>query len=120
AERLKHAALTVAEMQAKQRHADDVEAGDPSIAEADDPHFENVVAFWGIREVHDVLMGEIDPFCLHREVQEMINEENEDDDSAHQHGTRSVSRADGLPFSISDREGSFVLVGTLHSGPDVQ
>ena len=99
----------MAEMQAKQRHAEKIEPRHPNIVEAHDHHSENIMPLLRIDEAHKTLSSQVDVLHLRGEVQQVINHKNKNDDPAHEHRARSVTGADRLVLRVTDRARGFIL-----------
>ena len=117
AERMEHAADSVPEMQAEERHADDIEDGDDRVGETDDHHVVDVVAIFGVMQRFEVGVGEVDSLGLDGEVQEVIDDEGEDDQAADEHGSRGVAGTDRFVIAIASGARGAVFGAELDGGP---
>src|SRR5438128_1901573 len=105
---LKQRAGAVTEMEAKQTHREEVKAGDQRMREAGDHHAIDVVSAF-VLQLPEILSSEIERLHLHGEVQQMINHEPGDDQSAHQHGARGVTGGRRIPVRVWNRARCLVL-----------
>src|SRR5882724_2436153 len=119
-ERLKHAAHAVTQVQAQQPNADNVKCRNPDISEADHHHFENVVPLLRVLKGNKTLAGEIDVLHLHRVMEQVINDENENNNSAHQHRSRCVRGSRGIPIRVGDGTRRLVFDRKINGRPDVE
>src|SRR5690625_1781203 len=103
-EGLKQTCDSVTEMHRKQQHRHNVETGNPKVAETGNHHRINIGT--------TSLIDQIPVFrirYLHRKMQQMINHEKENDDTAPAHGPRGVSRLNRPITQIIPRTGTHIF-----------
>src|SRR3954464_11709824 len=96
-------------MQGEQGHSDQIKKRDEWISEANHHHLENIVAFFRIRKIHEILSGQVYILYLNREMEGDINDKCEHTQAAHERRARGIPRSHGLVLSISYRSGGSVF-----------
>src|SRR5688500_17050811 len=94
---------------------------------AHDHHAVNIVPVSRVVQIHETPAGQYDAvgdeihrWGLHREVEQMINDENENDQPAHEHRARSVTGHDHFVMLIAHRTRAPVFYGQLARRPNMQ
>jgi hypothetical protein len=120
AERLKHAVYSMAQMQAKKGHTDQIHSTNCRVRKPDDHHVVNIVAMLGIMQSPEVDMLQIHGGSLNGVMKKVIKDESENDQPAHHHGARGVTGGDRLRVRIGNGPSSLVFSSQAYGGPDMQ
>src|SRR5439155_8863273 len=107
-------------MQTKQRHAEQIKSRYPKIGKSNHHHFEDVMALLRVFKSNKAFSSQIDRGDLHREVKQMINDEDKNNQPAHEHRARRITRGNDFILRVTDRSRSAILRRQLYCGPNVQ
>src|SRR5581483_10706987 len=120
AQGLKHGADSVAQMQEQQKHGDDIKGRNDGTAETNHHHRKHIVLILGVLQFREIPSRQVDSGRLYCEMQEVINDERQDDQSAHQHGARRITGGHDLILRIGLRPRRPVFRREFDGRPDVQ